>query len=182
MPNNHACKNSFDKGITVGGIAGSYKSRESSAIREMLRQLAHRGPDGNGIVELPESVLGQTRLAIVDPRYRQLPMGRNGTWIAFSGEIYNYRELRASELSSMQLRSNSDTEVLLELFRRDGPACVEKLDGMFAIAIMHGGELFLARDPLGIQPLYIGWHNDLVERNGLISSMFGGYKNQEDGH
>ncbi len=83
-------------------------------------------------------------------------MGIDDTWIAFNGEIYNYRELASEYLPDVTLTTHSDTEVIVQLYRKLGPRCVELLHGMFAFAIMQGEELFMARDPLGIKPLYCG--------------------------
>jgi asparagine synthase (glutamine-hydrolysing) len=78
------------------------------------------------------------------------------TSIAFNGEIYNYKELKRKYLPGLRAKTHSDTEVLIHLYRELGPDCVQLLDGMFAFAIQHNGEMFLARDPLGIKPLYYG--------------------------
>lgn len=138
------------------GIAGAFFSNRAEPVETMIDCLAHRGPDGRGVKVLGEAVLGHARLAIVGLGSGGQPMGRGGHWIAYNGEVYNYQELAAVELSGRKLAGISDTEVILELYRRYGPDCVERLDGMFAFAIVHGGELFLARDPLGIKPLYFG--------------------------
>lgn len=86
-------------------------------------------------------------------------MGMDGTWIAFNGEIYNYCELAREHLRDVSLRKHTDTEVILHLYRKLGPRCVELLDGMFAFAILDGSGLFMARDPLGIKPIYCGEHD-----------------------
>jgi asparagine synthase (glutamine-hydrolysing) len=78
------------------------------------------------------------------------------TWIAFNGEIYNYRELQRKYLPEQKLKTHSDTEVLLHLFTKFGPEFVKLLDGMFAFVIYRNGETLMARDPLGIKPLYLG--------------------------
>ncbi|HAX68914.1 MAG TPA: asparagine synthetase B, partial [Anaerolineae bacterium] len=77
-------------------------------------------------------------------------------WIAFNGEIYNYRELQRKYLPEQNLKTHSDTEVLLHLFKRFGPEFIKLLDGMFAFVIYRNGETLMARDPLGIKPLYLG--------------------------
>ncbi|HSB66699.1 MAG TPA: asparagine synthase B [Anaerolineales bacterium] len=138
------------------GIAGVYLQQAPQAVERMIHQLVHRGPDGQGVKNLPKGTLGHTRLAILDVEGGQQPMGIGGTWITFNGEIYNYRELASEHLKDEPLRTHSDTEVILHLYRKFGPRCVELLDGMFALAIIDGNELFLARDPLGIKPLYCG--------------------------
>jgi asparagine synthase (glutamine-hydrolysing) len=89
-------------------------------------------------------------------------MAAGETWITYNGEVYNYRTLQERFLGGTAMSGHSDTEVLLHLYRKLGPSMMEHLDGMFALAILHEGELFLARDPLGIKPLYYG------EKNGLL--------------
>lgn len=138
------------------GIAGGYGSPDRAAIECLVKGLLHRGPDGHAIYASDRVMLGHTRLAIIDPAGGQQPMGMGDTQICFNGEIYNYRQLRERYLRGVPLRTNSDTEVVLQLFRLFGPSCLRLLEGMFALAIAHDGELFLARDPLGIKPLYRG--------------------------
>ena len=82
------------------------------------------------------------------------------TSIVFNGEIYNYRDLKRKHLPTLHAKTHSDTEVLIHLYRKFGPECVELLDGMFAFAIQHNGEIFLACDPIGIKPLYYGRSKD----------------------
>jgi asparagine synthase (glutamine-hydrolysing) len=122
----------------------------------MVKQLKHRGPDGDGVIPTPETTLGHTRLAIVDVAGGHQPLKDGDAWIAFNGEIYNYMDLRSKRLKNQGFNTRSDTETVLRLYQRFGPKSVEMLDGMFAFAISWQGELFLARDPLGIKPLYYG--------------------------
>lgn len=123
----------------------------------MLGALVHRGPDGRGLLDGPRQTLGHVRLSIVDLEGGAQPMsdapGRSH--IVFNGEIYNHRELR-EQLGASDFRTNSDTEVILHLHRRGRAGTPGRLDGMFAYAIGEEGELTLARDPLGIKPLYLG--------------------------
>ena len=125
----------------------------------MNRLLAHRGPDGEGAWLHPARHVGLAfrRLAIIDLATGDQPMHDGaGNWIAYNGEIYNYIELRR-ELGEAEFRTTSDTEVVLRAYRRWGPACVERLRGMFAFAIWDeaNGQLFCARDRFGIKPLAI---------------------------
>jgi asparagine synthase (glutamine-hydrolysing) len=138
------------------GIAGSYRGGTRAEIERMISQIGHRGPDGIGFDETPGCVLGHARLAIVDVEGGAQPIADAGYRISFNGEIYNHAALRASHLAGEPLRTRSDTEVVLRLYERLGPASVKLLDGMFAIAIVGDDGLFLARDPLGIKPLYYG--------------------------
>jgi asparagine synthase (glutamine-hydrolysing) len=138
------------------GIAGVFNKQAPQEVERMLQKIKHRGPDGQGVKNLPGGTLGHTRLAIIDVEGGNQPMGCNDSWIAFNGEIYNYRELAREYLEDVSLATHSDTEVLVELYRKMGVRCVELLRGMFALAIMQGDELFMARDALGIKPLYCG--------------------------
>ena len=129
--------------------------------------LAHRGPDDSGTIVLrhttPEPVeigLGNRRLAIVDlsPLGHQ-PMhdAETGNWIVYNGEIYNFRDVRAElEKSGARFVSHSDTEVVLKAYARWGEECLKKFRGMFAFALWDARRqrLFIARDPMGIKPLY----------------------------
>lgn len=140
----------------MSGIAGIFNKQGHTEVQRMLRKLRHRGPDGEGIQDLPFGTLGYTRLAIIDVEDGHQPMNVDDAWIVFNGEIHNYRELTREHLSDQLLRTHSDTEVLLRLYIKYGPECVKLLRGMFAFAVIKGNELFLARDPLGIKPLYCG--------------------------
>lgn len=138
------------------GIAGAFGKRAPGEVERMLEKIGHRGPDGNGVKNLSYGTLGHTRLAIIDVEGGYQPMENDEAWITFNGEIYNYRELAHDHLAGMQFQTHSDTEVILKLYCQMGERCVELLDGMFAFAILRGDELFMARDPLGIKPLYYG--------------------------
>ncbi|UXI66387.1 asparagine synthase (glutamine-hydrolyzing) [Tahibacter amnicola] len=134
----------------------------TSVVRRMCESLRPRGPDGEGFWQDPLSgvCLGHRRLSIIDLDARaSQPMvsGCGQFAIVYNGELYNYETLRQELIRrGVRLRTNSDTEVLLELFVRDGEAMLSRLRGMFAIAIWDAGRrrLFLARDPYGIKPLY----------------------------
>jgi len=146
------------------GIAGIVSDRTLShgdrdTVRRMLSGLSDRGPDGRGIRTLRTAVLGHTRLAIIDPESGQQPIGNeDGTvWIVANGEIYNYRELRRElESRGHRFTTSGDAETVLHLYEELGPACVRRLRGMFALAIWDDRQraLLLARDAMGIKPLY----------------------------
>src|SRR6478735_7442134 len=122
----------------------------------MNRLLAHRGPDGEGLWVHDRKHVGfaHRRLEIIDLQTGQQPMhDGEGNWITYNVEIYNYVELRR-ELGEDSFQTTSDTEVVLRAYRRWGPACVERLRGMFAFALWDEAEeqLFCARDRFGIKP------------------------------
>lgn len=144
------------------GIAGAYRMTDVTHIERMLAWLSHRGPDGRGVAAADTGVLGHTRLAIIDLEGGRQPMEYDGALICFNGEIYNYRALRHRYLRGQTFETDSDTEVLLRLYRTLGPGCVRLLEGMFAFAILDGDDLFLARDPIGIKPLYLAKRDDTL--------------------
>ena len=155
------------------GFAGEFIFQDSLAefdvVRAMADRLAHRGPDEQGEWLSPEKrcALASRRLAVIDPPRSHQPMtdadGRLA--VAFNGEIYNFPELR-DELAAdgVELRTASDTEVLLHLYRRHGPGMLDKLQGMFAFAIYDSLQrsLLLARDRLGQKPLWYAFGIDRV--------------------
>jgi asparagine synthase (glutamine-hydrolysing) len=148
------------------GIAGflySPKVEQAQAlidVQRMVQRMAARGPDAKGIWQGEGITLGHRRLAIVDldARSTQPMVSASSRYvIVFNGEIYNFRELRRDLVAAgVNFHTTSDTEVLLTLFERDGENMLPKLRGMFAFAIWDvvARELFLARDPYGIKPLY----------------------------
>lgn len=142
------------------GIAGVFQGPANQIVKTMVKTISHRGPDGRGVMEIPNGTLGHTRLAILDPAGGRQPMQYRDTTIVFNGEIYNYKELKRKHLANFHIKTHSDTEVLIHLYRQFGPECVELLDGMFAFAIRQDKEIFLARDPIGIKPLYYGTSQD----------------------
>src|SRR6266542_3742461 len=129
------------------------------AVPAMNAALAHRGPDGDGFFNAAPVALGHRRLAIIDRGGGHQPMTNEdeSCWIVFNGEIYNHRELRPLlEAKGHRFRTSCDTEVILHAYEEFGPACVERLEGMFAFAIYDGRrqELFAARDRIGKKPFF----------------------------
>jgi len=141
------------------GIAGCYGAKDIETVNRMLDAMEHRGPDDRGVYTFSGAVLGHTRLSIVDVAGGHQPIMTNDgqTGIICNGEIYNFRQLREGLTPNYEFTTDSDTEVILHLYQEKGPECVKELDGMFAFAIMDGGKLLLARDPIGIKPLYYGY-------------------------
>ena len=134
------------------GIVGSFPEKQDLVIKNSLQEIKHRGPDDQNIIHTPLSSLGHARLSIIDVTHGHQPMRHADTWIVFNGEVYNFRKIRA--LIPNRLKTLSDTEVVLHLYKMMGPDSVSMLDGMFAFAIVDDHSMFLARDPLGIKPLY----------------------------
>lgn len=147
------------------GIAGIFhletpKPIDPARVEAMCDAIAHRGPDGQGIWTAPGVGLGHRRLSIIDLAGSQQPMpsadGR--AVLVFNGEIYNYRELRRElKEAGTRFRTDGDSEVIIAAWQRWGPDCVTRLHGMFAFAVydLDARTLFLARDRLGVKPLYL---------------------------
>ena len=154
----------------ICGVISADPKPVEPAVRAMMRAMVHRGPDDEGFEILPlggsetsgpVAGFGFRRLAILDlsaaghqPMFNQ----RTGDFLIFNGEIYNFRQLRTElQMAGVVFRSTSDTEVLLQALCTWGEAAVEKLQGMFAFAFYHASSqrILLARDPLGIKPLYV---------------------------
>jgi len=145
-------------------VVGAFQQPDGKVlVGAMMDRIGHRGPDACGLVELvdPETsvVLGHRRLSIIDlSRASDQPFRKDGLTLSYNGEVYNYREIR-HELEGRGVRfvSASDTEVVLEAWRAWGTDALRRFRGMFAFAIHdeRTGSLTLARDPLGIKPLYV---------------------------
>jgi asparagine synthase (glutamine-hydrolysing) len=132
---------------------------EPETLRRMCAAMAHRGPDDDGIYTDGSVGIGMRRLSIVDLTTGHQPLSNeDGTaWIVFNGEIYNHAALREKlQARGHQYRTHSDTETIIHLYEEYGPDCVQHLRGMFAFAIWDARRqrIFIARDRLGIKPLY----------------------------
>jgi asparagine synthase (glutamine-hydrolysing) len=146
------------------GIAGIFEFGESAQVdsgvlRRMCDVMAHRGPDDDGFFTQGQIGLGMRRLSIVDLATGHQPIcNEDGSiWIVFNGEIYNHGELRERLITQgHRYRTHSDTETIVHLYEEYGKDCVQRLRGMFAFAIWDAKQksLFIARDRLGIKPLY----------------------------
>ncbi len=145
------------------GIAGCYQQPDGRKLVEVMTdRIAHRGPDASGTWFLQDervtAQLGHRRLSIIDlSRAADQPLAKHGLVLVYNGELYNYQALRA-ELAGRGVRfdTTSDTEVVLESWRMWGAGALPRFRGMFAFAVLDEacGDLVLARDPLGIKPLY----------------------------
>ena len=126
-------------------------------VRDMLDSMAYRGPDGQGLYLNGPVCLGHRRLSIIDLAGGAQPMSDGRRTLTFNGEIYNYRELRATlEQEGFRFRTASDTEVLLAAYERWDTDCLSRLDGMFAFALWDAPRrrLFCARDRFGKKPFF----------------------------
>jgi asparagine synthase (glutamine-hydrolysing) len=154
------------------GIAGCYQQADGHKLVDIMSdRIAHRGPDASGTwsheADGVSIQFGFRRLSIIDlSTAADQPLRKDGLTIVFNGELYNYRALKAELMArGTTFTTKSDTEVVLEAWRSWGPAALNRFRGMFALAIAdeRTGDLVLARDPLGIKPLYY-----LRRGNGLV--------------
>lgn len=184
------CDTAEPRGDTMCGInlvfgygenAPRVDDTELYTVREAM---IPRGPDQSGIWHSPDRKVGfgHRRLSIIDlsetgRQPMRLPEDPNSPTVIFNGEIYNFHSLRSELIASgTMLFSNSDTEVLLHLYRRDGPAMVEKLRGMFAFAIWDPVKrgMLLARDPMGIKPLYYADDGRTLRAASQVKALLSG--------
>ena len=156
----------------IAGIWGNIDESDGSMqsiVQRMIEVQHHRGPDGHGAhVQPHQGVLGHTRLAIMDPAQGRQPIHNEdcSTTLVANGMIYNHPQLRRRLGTSHEFASNSDSETVLHVFEDQGLATPRLLDGMFAFAISKGDRLVLARDRIGIKPLYYGYKANACDKNG----------------
>ncbi|MEN8140583.1 MAG: asparagine synthase (glutamine-hydrolyzing) [Thermodesulfobacteriota bacterium] len=147
------------------GIAGYFQidergsSDDGHTLARMISTLGHRGPDGFGFYNTTRAGLAHARLSIIDLEggWQPITNEERNLWLIFNGEIFNYPELRAELLGrGHKFATNSDTEVIIHLYEELGPGCLDRLNGQFAIALYDERRqgLFLARDRMGIRPLF----------------------------
>jgi asparagine synthase (glutamine-hydrolysing) len=166
------------------GIAGAYQQIDGQlATKRMGRCLDHRGPDEEGSFSYADERVdvhfAHRRLSIIDLQHGQQPLVKRPFVLCYNGELYNYRQIRAELVAGgASFATSSDTEVVLEAWRRWGPQCLPRFRGMFAFALLDEatGSLFLARDQFGIKPLHYMRREDGVvfasELKSLVS-VFG---------
>ena len=151
------------------GIVAIFNIRQQTAelrqkALQMSRKIRHRGPDWSGIYCGGSAILAHERLAIVDPESGRQPlMSPDGkVALAVNGEIYNHRDIRRRYAGRYAFMTGSDCEVILALWRDKGPALVDELSGIFAFALYdeQTDEFLIARDPIGVIPLYMGTDDD----------------------
>jgi asparagine synthase (glutamine-hydrolysing) len=168
----------------VCGIAGCYQQADGRKLADVMTdRIAHRGPDAGRVWshedERTSVHLGHRRLSIIDlSAAADQPMRKGNLALLYNGELYNYKELRAElQAAGATFVTSSDTEVVLEGWRHWGPAAFDRFRGMFALAIADTvtGELVLARDPLGIKPLFYLERGDGIvfasELKAIVSAL-----------
>jgi asparagine synthase (glutamine-hydrolysing) len=156
------------------GINGVTR-RDRELVERMNRVTAHRGPDGVGIYENEHITFGHNRLAIIDlsEKGAQPMKSADGSLvITYNGELYNYRELRG-ELAGYPFKSETDTEVILAAYMKWGIGCLKRFNGIFAFGLWDAKrmELVLARDPMGVKPLYYCIHNGALFFSSEIKAL-----------
>ncbi len=159
------------------GIAGCIGRKDVETVNRMLDALEHRGPDDRGVHINGKSVFGHTRLSIVDVANGHQPIISNGgtQGIICNGEVYNYRKIKKRLENKYSFQTDSDSETILHLYEEKGPDCVKDLDGMFAFAIFDDDNFMMARDPIGIKPLYYGYkHGNLYFTSELGAMSLAG--------
>ena len=148
------------------GIVCAFDLKQNSddlrpQILEMSKRIRHRGPDWSGIFSNDKALMGHERLAIVDPTSGNQPLfSEDGRYVlAANGEIYNHKKLRQQFEGKYTFKTASDCEVILALYQEKGPAFIDEMNGIFGFAIYDTQEdtYFVARDHMGIIPLYMGW-------------------------
>ena len=151
------------------GIATIFNIKEQTpALRkkalEMAKKIRHRGPDWSGIYCGKTAILAHERLSIVDPQSGRQPLFSpdRKQVLAVNGEIYNHREIRKQYAGRYEFQTGSDCEVILALYRDKGIDFLEDLNGIYAFALYDAekDDFLIARDPIGVIPLYIGWDKD----------------------
>ena len=143
----------------------------------MLRSISYRGPDESGIYHLRFATIGNVRLSIIDIEGGQQPLSdlSGRYWIVFNGEIFNYKELRIDlEKKGVSFQTQSDTEVLVQLYAVYGKKCLNLLNGQFAFAIWdkQKEELFIARDRVGIRPFFYNIQDGVFSFASEIKALF----------
>lgn len=156
--------------MAMCGIIGIFGKKDQEARRSQALKMAsairHRGPDWSGIYSDDFCLLAHERLSIVDVEHGAQPLydTAKGRVLIANGEIYDHQQLRASLKKEHQWQTKSDCEVLLYLYDEQGPDFLSKIDGIFAFCVYDPAtkEFFIARDHIGIVPLYVGWDGDGV--------------------
>ncbi|MCH7535636.1 MAG: asparagine synthase B [Bacteroidetes bacterium] len=146
------------------GILAIVGETDPQLAKEISSRMKHRGPDERDLwVQDDGSILSHERLSIIDLTTGKQPIrGTDTAWVVHNGEIYNHEELRNGELSHKTFRTTCDSEVIVHLYEEYGYDFCNKLDGVFAFAVMDGDRFIAGRDPIGVKPLYFGKNSDGV--------------------
>ncbi len=159
------------------GVAATWGRADDGTVEAMMATMVHRGPDADGKFHAPSgrAALGHRRLSIMDPRCGHQPLvspdGRRA--LAANGEIYNYPDVRPELEDRHHFRTTSDSEAILHLYEEYGTDVVHHLDGMWAFALLDDGDVFVARDPIGIKPMYYGERDGDLFFGSEIKSLEG---------
>jgi asparagine synthase (glutamine-hydrolysing) len=152
------------------GIAGIWGKTNETDIQTMIMAQRHRGPDGEGVhIHDAQGILGHSRLAIMDPKHGQQPIyneDKSATLVA-NGMVYNHPQLRHQLSNNHEFSSDSDSETILHLYEDETVSTPNYLDGMFAFAVAEGDQLMMARDRIGIKPLYFAKRSQSVGNDTL---------------
>ncbi len=159
------------------GICGLFGEHDKSILAKFSRKIAHRGPDSKGKFYDKKISLGVRRLSIIDLKTGNQPIynEEKDKVIVFNGEIYNYKRLRNGlEEKGHEFATESDTETILHLYEEEGPACFKLLEGQFAVAIydLSKKELVIARDSLGIKPIFFYCSSSCFYFSSEIKAFF----------
>jgi len=143
------------------GILAVIGESKESEIKELSKKMTHRGPDENGIVKTKTgSILSHERLSIIDLETGIQPIrSKTGKYLVHNGEIYNHKKLR-KEISDYEFKTNSDSEIILALYEKQGTDFCNLLDGVFAFVVVNNDKFMAARDPIGVKPLYYGYDKE----------------------
>ncbi|WP_298525367.1 asparagine synthase B [uncultured Christiangramia sp.] len=141
-----------------GILAVIGKDLDKKKIADLSKRMSHRGPDESGLKITEKGyVLAHERLSIVDLTTGIQPIqGTESAWMVHNGEIYNHMSLRNNELKDHTFRTTGDSEVIVHMYEKYGLEFVDKLDGVFSFVIIDGDDFMVARDPIGVKPLYYG--------------------------
>ncbi|NQX91031.1 MAG: hypothetical protein HRT74_02635, partial [Flavobacteriales bacterium] len=158
-----------------GVVSCSSASAHKEALLKSLKNIQHRGPDDSGVITGNNFGLAHARLSIIDPASSKQPMSSSSHHIVFNGEIYNYIQLK-KELSELGITfsTDGDTEVVLKGLMQEGVKFLPRLEGCYSLAYLNeeNQEILLARDPMGINPLFVLEQEDSIffssELHGLI--------------
>lgn len=151
--------------IGVFGLKGDAESKRPQVL-DMVKKIRHRGPDWSGNFNNDRVILAHERLAIVDPKSGKQPLSdhKEQVILAINGEIYNHQELKKEFAPAYPYKTALDSEVILALYEKKGPEFLDLINGIFAFALydIEKDAIFIARDHLGIIPLYMGWDAEEV--------------------